>query len=320
MLVSIIIPIYNVEPYIRQCLQSVMDQTLTEGLECILVDDCGQDKSMEIAQQMVDEYNGNIDFHIIHHEHNRGLSAARNTGIDAATGDYLYFLDSDDWISPECIQLMVEAVSKHPDTEIVFAGANVSQNKLNWLDYTKKQLPEYSNDKEWLQCSMLRRYNFGMTAWNKLISTKFIHEHNLKFAEGLIHEDELWNFELSKHIKHASFIPHNTYNYLIRENSITDVDQNKKAERQILLWNLMINSIDGHKKKLQVKAICRFIFVETTKQFPTIYYNQIAKLFFKLALRTSILLMPLYLFQGLLAFIGSSKYNNSRIRSRIALN
>ena len=110
-MVSIIIPIYNVAPYVEQCLQSVMHQTMTAGVECILVDDCGQDNSMELVEQMLAREGYSVcsdgtlisnhsplTFQILHHEHNRGLSAARNTGIEAARGEYLYFLDSDDWI------------------------------------------------------------------------------------------------------------------------------------------------------------------------------------------------------------------------------
>ena len=102
--ISIIIPIYNVEPYIEDCLQSVMRQTYRGMMECILVDDCGTDNSMKVAEQLIKIYNGPIDFKVLHHEHNRGLSAARNTGIDAACGDYVYFLDSDDWISDDCFE------------------------------------------------------------------------------------------------------------------------------------------------------------------------------------------------------------------------
>ena len=94
--VSIVIPVYNVEPYIEECLQSVMRQSYRGEIECILIDDCGTDNSMGIAVQLIEEYNGPIDIKVMHHEHNQGLSAARNTGIDAACGDYIYFLDSDD--------------------------------------------------------------------------------------------------------------------------------------------------------------------------------------------------------------------------------
>ena len=102
--VSIIIPIYNVETYIEECLQSVMRQTYKGMIECILVDDCGTDNSMKIMEQLIEVYNGPIEFKVLHHEHNRGLSAARNTGMDAACGDYVYFLHSDDWISDDCIE------------------------------------------------------------------------------------------------------------------------------------------------------------------------------------------------------------------------
>ena len=106
--VSIVIPVYNVEPYIEECLQSVMRQTYLGMMECILVDDCGTDNSMGIAEQLIEAYNGPIDFKVLHHEHNRGVSAARNTGIDAACGEYIFFLDSDDWISDDCIERLTQ--------------------------------------------------------------------------------------------------------------------------------------------------------------------------------------------------------------------
>lgn len=91
MIISIIVPIYGVEPYIKKCLISIMSQSLTSGVECILVNDCTKDESINIAQKLIDEYRGNIKFRIINREENGGLSAARNTGILEAKGDYLYF-------------------------------------------------------------------------------------------------------------------------------------------------------------------------------------------------------------------------------------
>jgi len=105
--ISIIIPVYNVEPYIAECVESVMRQTYTGPMECIIVDDCGTDKSIEIVKQLITEYKGPIDFRIQHHEHNRGLAVARNTDTDAATGDYIYYLDSDDWVEPNIVELLV---------------------------------------------------------------------------------------------------------------------------------------------------------------------------------------------------------------------
>lgn len=82
-LVSIIIPVNNVSDYVEECLQSVAAQTYT-AIECIIVDDCGTDDSMQKVESFITNYQGPITFKILHHEHNRGLSAARNTGIDAA--------------------------------------------------------------------------------------------------------------------------------------------------------------------------------------------------------------------------------------------
>ena len=106
MKVSIIIPIYNVESYIANCLHSVFNQTYKD-LEIILVDDCGTDKSMDVAKEIIRKYKN--DFHIIieHHTYNKGLSAARNTGLKKSTGEFIYFLDSDDTISNDCIERLM---------------------------------------------------------------------------------------------------------------------------------------------------------------------------------------------------------------------
>ena len=124
-LVSVIIPIYNVAPYIERCLLSVITQTY-DALEIVLIDDCGVDDSMKIAESTLQNVEHLRIVKILHHEKNRGLSAARNTGIMAATGRYLFFLDSDDWIKPDCIQQMVERIVLYPKSQIVFAGTEVS--------------------------------------------------------------------------------------------------------------------------------------------------------------------------------------------------
>ena len=95
MKVSIVIPIYNVSVYIENCLESVRRQ-IYQDLEVILVDDCGTDNSMEIVQEYL-EYHNFVEVKIIHHTHNRGLSAARNTGLEAATGDYVFSYWSPPW-------------------------------------------------------------------------------------------------------------------------------------------------------------------------------------------------------------------------------
>ena len=112
-LISIIIPVYQVSDYVERCIRSVMSQTFTD-IECIIVDDATVDDSMVKCQKLIDEYDGRIQFRLLHHEKNRGLSAARNTGTKAATGEYVFYLDSDDEITSDCIEKMMLLAEKHP--------------------------------------------------------------------------------------------------------------------------------------------------------------------------------------------------------------
>ena len=108
MKVSIIIPVYNVGDYIEDCLRSVIRQVYSGDIECIIVDDCGTDNSIALAERLMASYKGPIQFIILHHQHNRGLSAARNTGIDVAQGDYIFFLDSDDELTDDSIATLTK--------------------------------------------------------------------------------------------------------------------------------------------------------------------------------------------------------------------
>jgi len=228
--ISVIIPIYNVEPYIRSCLQSVIDQTMTDGVECILVDDCGKDDSVLIAEDFIANLNTStsLTFSILHHKQNWGLSAARNTGIRAAKGEYLYFLDSDDRITPDCLELMY-SLAKRYDADFVQGAYDTTypyMKKFNGRNY-----PEFSDDCKYIKRGLLD-YDFMPTmAQNRLIKRQLIVDNNLYFCEGIIHEDIHWAFFLSKHIERMCFSCKPTYFYNVVPGSITSkVDVEKEIK------------------------------------------------------------------------------------------
>lgn len=223
--ISIIIPIYNVEAYILDCLKSVSVQTCLAQdvqVECILVDDCGCDQSMAICDQFRDEYDGPIKFQVLHHDHNRGLSAARNTGMGVATGEYVFFLDSDDKITPDCLEKLYDK-AKEIDAEVTFGSY------------------------ETFGCENKKYINDGspyVTAWNKLCKRTFLYNNNIQFVEGLIHEDCPWSFEIE--CKGAKFacVQDITYLYLVREGSLqTEKDYNKHFDAYMQILRLYANII-----------------------------------------------------------------------------
>ena len=110
--ITVSIPVYNVEKYIDRCLRSVLDQDFSESYEVLVVDDCGCDRSIEIIESILKEHpKGNL-VRIIHHEKNKGLGPSRNTAIDNARGQYIFFLDSDDWVSHDCLSVLYEKATE----------------------------------------------------------------------------------------------------------------------------------------------------------------------------------------------------------------
>ena len=183
--ISIIIPVYRVREYIVKCLESIVKQTALCSIECIIVDDCTTDDSIEVAGNFLKAYDGDISFRFFQRKENGGLSAARNSGIKVAQGEYLYFLDSDDYILPETIEKLVAVADKYPKAQIVQAGAIATNGKFAYLRMANKKIKDYSEDHSYIRKKMLGSY-YPPTAWNKLIKRDWLSQNNLFFKEGLL--------------------------------------------------------------------------------------------------------------------------------------
>jgi len=215
MKISIIIPIYNVAPYVERCLYSALNQSY-ENIELVLVDDCGTDNSMNIVSEVVEKYVGNKKILLFKHEHNLGLSAARNTGIKNATGDYLLFLDSDDEIPLNAVELLLEATNENPD----FVIGNIKVLGSDKFSFYFSIPSGVIQGNELILDSFIKDKWYSMVV-NKLIKKEFLLNHHLFFKEGILHEDELWSFILATKANKMSVVKDYTYHYYIRNDSIT---------------------------------------------------------------------------------------------------
>ena len=234
LLVSVIIPVYQVSGYVERCLLSVMNQTY-QDIECIIVDDCSMDDSIAKCERLIGSYQGPIKFRILHHERNRGLSAARNTGTDAATGEYIYYLDSDDELTPDCLDKLIQPVFNDSSIEMV----------LGYYDYITNNQPATNDKQKSIReediCSSkaVRNYyynrtgRFPVSAWNKLIQKDFLAQNELRFIEGLLYEDTPWTFSVIKYLKHLYIIPTVTYLYYRRPNSIVTGTSREKIAQHL---------------------------------------------------------------------------------------
>ena len=209
--VSIIVPVYNVSQYITKCLDSIYGQTY-KNIELILVDDCGSDDSMTIVHDYLASH-VSIDVRIISHQKNRGLSAARNSGMEKASGEYVYFLDSDDYITSDCIEALVKPLNNKKYDVVVgdyqYSNGKKSDLKLHNEELSGQQILDSYADGLWY-----------VMAWNKLCRKDFLLDKNLTFEEGYLHEDVIWSFKLACKAQSMYVINNVTYNYLVRSSSI----------------------------------------------------------------------------------------------------
>lgn len=230
-LVSIIIPLYNVEQYVEVSLKSAFNQTFAD-IEYILVDDCSTDQTMEVVKRLIMECSRRNSVTIVHHEKNGGLSAARNTGMKYANGNFIFFMDSDDEIVPDCIEKHYEAL-KESDADFTIGNICLEGAKSIHI----KPIPDKVKSIP-LKTSYLKRM-WSISAWNKLYKRHFLEENELTFQEGLLHEDILWSYKVVTKAKEAAWVAEATYVYKIHQGSIT-TSKNSKRKIDSLLYILNI--------------------------------------------------------------------------------
>ncbi len=210
MLLSIIIPVYNVEKYIRKTLESIYSQSFTyDDVEVIVVNDGTPDNSMQIVEEFATLHK---NLHIINQQ-NKGLSGARNTGMQAAKGKYVWFVDSDDWIEEGCLSLILDRLTKAYEDVFVF--------RLKMFDEEGRILNvrRFNKDIEYTinGIDALLEPKFDHVPMQiYIINSSFYSSKNLKFVEGLQHEDVEFSAKMLMNARYVVFSPIVSYCYLRR--------------------------------------------------------------------------------------------------------
>lgn len=235
--ISVIVPVYNVEPYLRQCVDSILNQTFTD-FELLLVDDGSTDRSGAIC----DEYT-NLDARVkVFHTTNRGVSAARNLGIDKASAEWITFIDSDDWVENNYLSVFFKnPLSQHC---IVFQRILLENEKLkksvSWYNY-KDILLKYPFVPELVYYKIL--HNGFVTA--KLYNRIVIQCNNIRFHEKIsMHEDLLFVWTYLCYIKEIQLYSSVSYHYMKRER-LTLSSQFHSSEEYVLIVNHILNTLNS---------------------------------------------------------------------------
>lgn len=224
--VSVIIPIYNVAKYIEKCVSSLMEQTL-EDIEYIFVDDCTPDNSIEILEKTLDKYPSRRNYcKIVHHETNKGLTTARNSGLALASGEYIAFCDSDDWVEKTMYEELYNNAKKE-NSDIVYSDIKMIFAHSSHI-YSAAEL---SNNKSRLMKNYISF--IWSVLWNFIAKRELYEKNNLKSPPHLSYCEDFWlSVRLFHHAKKITKINKAFYNYnRLNESSIVHT-LNKRTEKE----------------------------------------------------------------------------------------
>ena len=243
-LVTISIPIFKCEEFLERCLQSVLNQTY-KNLEVTLINDKTPDNSVQIAEEFIQKH-GLQNWKIYHLEENSGLSVVRNKGIDTAQGKYLFFLDSDDVITPDCITKMV-AIAEEDNVQMVVGETEAvklpSGERYPIFPVIEKRDVIKNNNFEIFKSFIAG--NFPESSWNKLIRLDFLKENKLYFTKGLYAQDSLHSFQMALKLKSIAFLREKTYDYYLHEKSVI----HNRGKRHFDNWFTIAQHIDKEYKR-----------------------------------------------------------------------
>ena len=206
--VSVIVPVYNVAAFISCNVRSLLSQTL-QDVEYIFVDDATPDNSIDILYDNLENFPNRKDYvKVIHHQENKGLPAARNTGLALAQGEYIYHCDSDDWVEPEMLEKMYDA-AKAADADIVYCDFFLSfEKKERYMSNPRFETAEDMLKKGFLGGTM--KYN----VWNKLVRRSLYVDNGILFPEGHSMGEDMTMIQLAAVADKVAYVPHAFYHYV----------------------------------------------------------------------------------------------------------
>ena len=240
--ISVIMPVFNTELYLRLCLNSICNQTLKD-IKIICVNDCSPDNSLDILQEYAKK---DSRIEIINLKENKGSSVARNTGLDVATGEYIYFMDSDDWIDLGYLEEMYTA-AKNNAAKIVLNTNMVSYNP----ETSKKiDMSSWRNNKHNYEIGIFINSKITISEtscanWAHLYKKSFLDEYKLRFPEGFIYEDLYFKSISELYLDKIFVFYGKRYHYLVRANSNSHGDKSVLINH-IKIWELISNYYSTH--------------------------------------------------------------------------
>lgn len=267
MKLSIIIPVYNIERFLRECLNSVINQT-AKSYEVIVVDDGSTDSSLSICE----EFAHNYDIITAIHKENGGLSSARNEGLKHARGEYISFVDGDDYIDNNYIEILLKALDKEYDLLSFRYKAKIEKSveiHPNKTEYIKSFFNE-SDNLDFLISEIYMKINWS--AWSHVYKRSILEKYNLIFEDNnkIFAEDMYFLFSYCSLIKNAKFISNPLYNYRLRQNSIMNIEKrNLNVGRMNELSKCLFSFYKRNNKRY---------FIE---QFPLIHYLVIRQVLYR---------------------------------------
>ncbi len=235
-LISIIVPCYNVGRYLSECVDSLVGQSYPD-LEILLIDDGSTDNTAEMAGKLAAE-NENV---IYHRRENGGLSAARNTGIELSKGEYIAFVDSDDWVEKDYIEKLYKALSRW-DTEIAVCGFTREDKEKTDVCFDRTGIVSSHAAMKVLGDIYPKENLLLVIAWNKLFKKSLF--DNIRFPEGRIHEDEFIAHRIISRTDAITVITDPLYHYRIREGSIMSAEK-KQDLRHLDYVDAMYDRLEG---------------------------------------------------------------------------
>ena len=227
MLFSVIIPVFNVEKYLRACLDSVLTQSFSDW-EAVCVNDGSTDGSASILA----EYTAKDDRFRVVEQPNGGLSAARNTGVKNVTGEYVLFLDSDDWLETDALETL--AGNLDGEDMLCFSGRRYLELEKRFLPSDQLEERVYQSGMDYYNENALQRRDFAFVCVVlRAYRRSFLDENALRFKEGIFHEDNLFTPQACYFARRVKVLNRCLYDYRVRDNSITTT-YNEKRIRDML--------------------------------------------------------------------------------------